>query len=79
VAAAVLLVLAVIYAARGVRGVLADLRDPVLGPFVPVSVITAMLLGSALSPYSLTASRVLVVVFLIATIGVGGWLPASGS
>jgi tellurite resistance protein len=74
VAAAAWAVLVTVYAARGWRGVLADLRNPVLGPFVPVSVITAMLLASALSAYSLGAARILVVAFLIITIGVGGWL-----
>jgi tellurite resistance protein len=74
VAAVAWLALVTTYAARGVRSVLADLRDPVLAPFVPVAAIAGMLLGSALSAYNLAAGRVLVSVFLVITIGVGGWL-----
>jgi len=74
VAAVAWLPLVVIYAAQGVRSLLADLRDPVLAPFVPVPAIAGMLLGSALSPYDLAAARVLVCVFLVITIGAGGWL-----
>jgi len=73
-AASVWLVLVMAYAARGPRSVIADLRDPVLAPFVPVAAITGMLLGSALSAYAFAAGRVLVVVFLAITILVGGWL-----
>ena len=73
-AAAVWVVLAVGYAARGPRSILADLRDPVLAPFVPVAAIVGMLLGSALSAYSFGAGRVLVVVFLVITILIGAWL-----
>src|SRR5579864_5998934 len=40
-AAAVLLILGALYAARGPRSVLADLRDPVQAPFVAVPAITA--------------------------------------
>ena len=74
VAAAVWLPLVVMYAAHGVRTVLADLRDPVLAPFVPVAAIAGMLLGSALRAYNLAAGRVLVCAFLVITIGIGGWL-----
>jgi tellurite resistance protein len=74
VAALAWLALVVLYAARGARSAIADLHDPVLAPFVPVAAIAGMLLGSALSAYSLAAGRVLVVAFLVITIGVGGWL-----
>jgi tellurite resistance protein len=74
VAAVAWLPLVVMYAAQGVRTVRADLRDPVLAPFVPVAAIAGMLLGSALSAYSFAAGRVLVIVFLVITIGAGGWL-----
>jgi len=37
------------YLVQGPRIVLADLRDPVLSPFVPVSALTAMLLAAALA------------------------------
>lgn len=72
--AAAWLPLVAMYVARGPRSILADLRDPVLGPFVPVAAIAGMLLASALSAYSFGAGRVLVIVFLVITISAGGWL-----
>ena len=76
-AAVAWLVLVAAYAAQGWRQVLADLRDPVLGPFVPVAAITAMILGGALAaavPAAVAAGRVLVVIFLVVTVLIGGWL-----
>jgi len=73
-AAVVLLVLGCLYAAQGPRRVLADLRDPVLSPFVAVPAITAMMLAAALASDAFTAGRVLVVIFLAVTIVIGGWL-----
>jgi hypothetical protein len=55
VAAAAWLPLVAMYLARGPCSALADLRDPVLGPFVPVAAIAGMLLASALSAYSFGA------------------------
>ena len=43
------LVLVGAYLAQGPRIVLADLRDPVLSPFVPASALTAILLVAALA------------------------------
>lgn len=74
VAAATWLAVLVVYAARGARSVLDDLRHPVVGPFVPLAAIAGMLLGSALSAYSFESGRVLVIVFLVITVLVGGWL-----
>jgi len=77
VAAAAWVALVAAYAAQGWRQVLADLRDPVLGAFVPAAAITAMILGGALAaaaPAAFAAGRVLVVVFLAGTIVTGGWL-----
>ena len=37
------------YLAQGARIVLADLRDPVLSPFVSASALTAMILSAALA------------------------------
>jgi tellurite resistance protein len=57
--------------------VLADLRDPLLGAFVPAAAITAMILGSALAaatPAAFAAGRTLVVIFLAMTVAIGGWL-----
>jgi tellurite resistance protein len=73
-AAAVWLVLVAGYAAQGWRRVLADLRDPVLSPFVPVAAITPMILGAALATAAFAAGRVVVVIFLAVTIAAGGWL-----
>jgi len=73
-AAALWLFLVGTYLAQGPRIVLADLRDPVLSPFVSVSALTAMLLAAALAKDAFAAGRVLVIVFLAVTIGIGGWL-----
>jgi tellurite resistance protein len=73
-AAGLWLVLAGAYLAQGPRIVLADLRDPVLSPFVSASALTAMLLAAALAKDAPAAGRVLVIVFLAITIAIGGWL-----
>ena len=72
--AAVWLVLVVAYLAQGSRIILADLRDPVLSPFISASALTAMLLSAALAREAFTAGRVLVIVSLAVTVGLGGWL-----
>jgi tellurite resistance protein len=72
--AALWLVLVGAYLAQGPRIVLADLRDPVLAPFVPASALTAMLLAAALAKDAFAAGRVLVIVFLAVTVVIGGWL-----
>ena len=48
-AVVVWLVLVAGYAARGWQQMLADLRDPVEGAFVPAAPITGMILGAALA------------------------------
>jgi tellurite resistance protein len=68
------LVLVGMYLAQGPRIMLADLRDPVLSPFVPNTALTAMILAAALAAETLAAGRVLVVVFLAVTVVLGGWL-----
>ena len=74
-AAVLWLVLAGAYLVQGPRIILADLRDPVLSPFVSASAITAMILAAALAADAAAAAgRVLVIVFLAATIAIGGWL-----
>ena len=73
-AAVLWLVLAGAYLVQGPRVILADLRDPVLSPFVSASAITAMILAAALAADAAAAGRVLVIVFLAATIAIGGWL-----
>ena len=72
--AALWLVLVGAYLAQGPRIILADLRDPVLSPFVSASALTAMLLSAALAKEAFAAGRVLVIVCLAATIGIGSWL-----
>ena len=72
--AALWLVLVGAYLAQGPRIILADLRDPAASPFVSVSALTAMILAAALAIDAPAAGRVLVVVFVAATIGIGGWL-----
>ncbi len=72
--AAIWLVLVGVYLAQGPRIIMADLRDPVLSPFVSASALTAMLLSAALAKEAFAAGRVLVIVFLAVTIGIGGWL-----
>lgn len=73
-AAVVWLLLTVGYLAQGPRRLIADLRNPMLAPFVSVSAITGMLLAAALSAFAFGAGRILVGVFLGLTILVGGWL-----
>ena len=68
------LVLVGAYLAQGRRVIMADLRDPVLSPFVSASALTAMILAAALAKEAFAAGRVLVVVFLAVTIVLGGWL-----
>ena len=72
--AALWLVLVGAYLAQGPRIILADLRDPDLSPFVSASALTAMLLSAALAKEAFAAGRVLVIVCLAATIGIGSWL-----
>jgi tellurite resistance protein len=68
------LVLVGAYLAQGPRIIMADLRDPVLSPFVSASALTAMILAAALAKDAFAAGRVLVIVFLAVTIAIGGWL-----
>ena len=72
--AALWVVLVGAYLAQGPRIVLADLRDPAASPFVSASALTAMLLSAALAKEAFTAGRLLVIVCLAVTIGIGGWL-----
>jgi len=73
-AAVIWVIVAVAYFWQGLRQVLADLSDQVLGPFVPVCTISGMLLGVFLGRESLTAGRIVVAVFLVLTLLAGGWL-----
>src|SRR6202034_1504575 len=72
--AALWLVLVGLYLAQGHRIIMADLRDPVLSPFVSASILTAMILSATLANAAFAAGRALVIVFLAVTIALGGWL-----
>ena len=73
-AALVWAVLLTLYLRQGSHRILADLRDPVLAPFTSVAVITPVIPAVALAQANLTAARVVVAVFLAATVALGGWL-----
>jgi tellurite resistance protein len=74
VAAVAWLVITVAYLGQGWRTVLADLNDHVLGPFVSLVFVTPMLLGAGLYPFAPLAGRIIVAVFLVATVLIGGGL-----
>jgi tellurite resistance protein len=73
-AAVVWLMVLVAYVAQGPLRIMADLRDPVLGSFLSLAVITPMILAAALAAVAFSAGRVLVVLFLVLTVVLGGWL-----
>jgi tellurite resistance protein len=64
----------VAYLGQGPRQVLADLRDPVLAPFVPLAAVSMLLPAAALVGLSRTAAQVVVGVLLVVVLLVGGWL-----
>ncbi len=72
--ALVLVLLVGAYGSQGPKRIQQDLRDLVLSPFVALPAITGMLLAAALGRYALGAGRDLVIVFLLMTVAVGGWL-----
>jgi len=74
VAGAVWVAVAALYLAQGCTQWIEDLRHPVLAPFVPVVFISGMLLSAALSRYAFGAGRDLVLVFLVSTVVLGGWM-----
>lgn len=55
------------------KTVLADLTDSTIGPFFSLLPIIGMLLAVGLDPYAFAAARVLFLVFLVATVLLGGW------
>lgn len=73
-AAAVWVILAAGYLRGGSRQVMADLRDPVAAPFVPLALIAGMLLGAELCPYAAGPGQVIVAFCLTGTVLLGGWL-----
>lgn len=73
-AAATWVGLTVAYLRQGPRRILADVRDPTLGPFLAVPMMAALLLGAYLEPHAPTAGRAIVIVFLVAGLLLGGGL-----
>lgn len=62
------------YLLAGPRRLPADLTDPVGAPFASLAVITPMLLAAqGVYPHAHQAGRVLVDVFVVATVVLGGW------
>lgn len=69
-----LVVGAYILGARSHRSFREDLLDPVAAPFASLAVITPMLLAAqGLAPHAQAAGKVLVDVFLVLTVLLGGW------
>jgi tellurite resistance protein len=73
-AAATWVTLSVAYLRQGPRRILADTRDPALGPFLAVPVLAALVLGEILAPYAPAPARAIVIVFLAGGILLAGWL-----
>lgn len=81
-AAAVWVILLATYLSQGWRQVLSDFCDSALGAFVSLAVITPMLLATALAPRAYSAARILVIIFLVLTVVLGGliigqWIAAN--
>jgi tellurite resistance protein len=74
VTAAVWAILVAGYLSQGWRQVLADFRDPVLGAFISLAVITPTVLAAALAPSARSAARPLLIIFLVLTVVLGGWI-----
>jgi tellurite resistance protein len=82
VAALAWVTLLVCYCAQGARSGFADFRNKTFSPFIALAPTTGMLLAAKLSEHALAAGQTLVVVFLIATLILGGlltgeWIVAS--
>jgi tellurite resistance protein len=74
VAAALWVILLAGYLAQGWRQMLADFGDPMLGAFISLAVIAPMLLAAALAPSAYSVARLLVIIFFVLTILLGGWI-----
>jgi tellurite resistance protein len=75
-AAVVWLLLMLAYLAQGRGQIAADLRDPVLSPFISGAVIAPLILSTRLGAVAPAAGRVLVCVFLALTVLIGGLITA---
>jgi tellurite resistance protein len=56
------------------RSVAAELAHPVIGPFYSLLAVSGMLLALGLEPHAHEAAKVLFLIFLAATVLLGGWL-----
>jgi tellurite resistance protein len=74
IAAGVWVLVTAAYVRQGPRQIVADTRDPVVGPFLAAAPISGFLLGEALAAHAAMAGRVIVIVFLVAGLLLGGWL-----
>lgn len=72
--AAVWLILIAAYAAQRPARLRADLRDPVQAPFLALPSTVGMILSASLATVAFTAGQALVIVFLVITVVLGGWL-----
>jgi tellurite resistance protein len=59
---------------RTPRAIAAELRDPVLSPFMSVPAIVALLLAVGLYPHAETPARVIALAALVVVVVLGGWL-----
>ncbi|MEA2468515.1 MAG: tellurite resistance protein [Thermoleophilaceae bacterium] len=73
-AACVFVLVAAAYVRQGPRQIVADARDPAVGPFLAAAPISGLLLGEALAAHAPTAGRAVVIVFLVVGLLLGGWL-----
>jgi tellurite resistance protein len=74
VGALLLLVVLVVYLRQGIRHVVRDAHDAVVGPFVALAPISFMLLAVGLASTAFGASRILVIVGFALTVAFGGWI-----
>jgi tellurite resistance protein len=71
---AVLVVGVVVRLVRTPRAIAAQLRDPVVSPFMALPAIVALVLAAGLYPHAATPARVVALVALAVVIALGGWL-----
>jgi tellurite resistance protein len=74
IAAGVWVLVAAAYVRQGPRQIVADTRDPAVGPFLAAAPISGFLLSETLAVHAEGAGRVVVIVFLVVGLVLGGWL-----
>jgi tellurite resistance protein len=74
IAAGVWVLVTAAYVRQGPAQIVADMRDPAVGPFLAAAPISGFLLAETLAAHDAVAGRVVVVVFLVAGLLLGGWL-----